>query len=275
MKNIQKKAFTLIELLVVIAIIAILAAILFPVFGRARENARRTSCLSNMKQLGLGLMQYTQDYDESFPLSSVTNSAGVVSNFGLRGYAGRIYPYVKSTQIFLCPSQDYVRSDGVKSTISYGASSNPSTNDRFLASFVAPAKTIVLMEIHGNAATNVTNPAELESPRFGGNGTIVDPSSSSQLATGVLNASWPDVTPFATVPNGRHLNGANWVFFDGHAKWLKGSMVSRGRNATDAGCNQGGAAPNPAGVTCDTNQTAAGTSGLANGQPIQATFSVR
>ena len=66
----KKRAFTLIELLVVIAIIAILAAILFPVFGRARENARRTSCMSNLKQIGLGTMQYTQDFDERFALIS-------------------------------------------------------------------------------------------------------------------------------------------------------------------------------------------------------------
>src|SRR5215216_4432933 len=64
---VKRRGFTLIELLVVIAIIAILAAILFPVFARARENARRTSCLSNLKQLSLGIMQYTQDYDERLP----------------------------------------------------------------------------------------------------------------------------------------------------------------------------------------------------------------
>ncbi|RYG66851.1 DUF1559 domain-containing protein, partial [bacterium] len=65
--SITRQAFTLIELLVVIAIIAILAAILFPVFGRARENARRSSCQSNLKQIGLGIIQYVQDYDEKFP----------------------------------------------------------------------------------------------------------------------------------------------------------------------------------------------------------------
>src|SRR5690606_6779733 len=69
-----KRGFTLIELLVVIAIIAILAAILFPVFARARENARRASCQSNLKQIGLGLMQYTQDYDERLPAGFLTNT---------------------------------------------------------------------------------------------------------------------------------------------------------------------------------------------------------
>ena len=64
------RGFTLIELLVVIAIISVLAAILFPVFARARENARRTSCLSNLKQIGLAFLQYTQDYDEAYPLTS-------------------------------------------------------------------------------------------------------------------------------------------------------------------------------------------------------------
>ncbi len=69
MKNSKRFAFTLIELLVVIAIIAILAAILFPVFARARENARRSSCQSNLKQIGLGVMQYIQDYDEKYPFT--------------------------------------------------------------------------------------------------------------------------------------------------------------------------------------------------------------
>jgi prepilin-type N-terminal cleavage/methylation domain-containing protein/prepilin-type processing-associated H-X9-DG protein len=99
----RKSGFTLIELLVVIAIIAILAAILFPVFGRARENARRASCQSNMKQIGLGILQYTQDYDEKYPQAYwyKNDSNG---NDGYVQWSGMIQPYVKSEQLFVCPS---------------------------------------------------------------------------------------------------------------------------------------------------------------------------
>src|SRR4028118_1248712 len=95
-----RKGFTLIELLVVIAIIAILAAILFPVFARARENARRASCQSNLKQIGLGVMQYTQDYDELMPRPWYGTSATDTDP----KWVDVIQPYVKSTQLFTCPS---------------------------------------------------------------------------------------------------------------------------------------------------------------------------
>jgi prepilin-type N-terminal cleavage/methylation domain-containing protein len=101
----DRKGFTLIELLVVIAIIAILASILFPVFGRARENARRASCASNLKQIGLGLLQYTQDYDESYPAAGLHYDSQLGRDQALGyGWAGDIYPYVKSAQVFACPS---------------------------------------------------------------------------------------------------------------------------------------------------------------------------
>jgi prepilin-type N-terminal cleavage/methylation domain-containing protein/prepilin-type processing-associated H-X9-DG protein len=105
----RKKGFTLIELLVVIAIIAILAAILFPVFARARENARRSSCASNLKQIGLGMIQYTQDYDEKLPPGDA--SAAGYSGYGFSDatnvlkWMDAVYPYVKSEQIYNCPSQ--------------------------------------------------------------------------------------------------------------------------------------------------------------------------
>ena len=98
-----KSAFTLIELLVVIAIIAILAAILFPVFARARENARRSSCQSNLKQIGLGIEQYKQDYDGTYPMAYFYVN-GSSSAAGYIQWTGSVQPYVKSNQLFVCPS---------------------------------------------------------------------------------------------------------------------------------------------------------------------------
>lgn len=98
-----RQGFTLIELLVVIAIVAILASILFPVFARARENARRSSCMSNMKQMGLGLIQYSQDYDETYPPSYYYGTFDAGDSSGILHWSGYMQPYLKSTQIFVCP----------------------------------------------------------------------------------------------------------------------------------------------------------------------------
>ena len=107
--QIRRKGFTLIELLVVIAIIAILAAILFPVFARAREKARQTSCLSNMKQIGLGMMMYAQDYDERFPPYWVVNfpgGSGEPRGFAFAHY-DLVHPYIMNEQVHICPSGDF------------------------------------------------------------------------------------------------------------------------------------------------------------------------
>lgn len=121
-KRYTQKAFTLIELLVVIAIIAILAAILFPVFAQARESARMTSCLNNMRQLGLGLQMYAQDSDETFP----SIYAGYDQNYKYIGHEGwmwknAIAPYLKNKGIFRCPSNPVSDPDGP---------SNDPNNDR-------------------------------------------------------------------------------------------------------------------------------------------------
>ena len=108
----KRRGFTLIELLVVIAIIAVLAAILFPVFARARENARRSSCQSNLKQIGLGLLQYSQDYDEVMiadwygPTGNSSSDPTTAANAGYK-WMDASQPYIKSTQVFNCPSDTW------------------------------------------------------------------------------------------------------------------------------------------------------------------------
>ncbi len=112
------RGFTLIELLVVIAIIAILAAILFPVFAKAREKARQASCTSNLKQAGLAVMQYIQDYDERFPMVRSYNS----SNGHYYDWRMEIQPYMKNTKVLACPSNNnsdtYYQGDCVDASVS-------------------------------------------------------------------------------------------------------------------------------------------------------------
>jgi prepilin-type N-terminal cleavage/methylation domain-containing protein len=108
----RQRGFTLIELLVVIAIIAILAAILFPVFAKAREAARKTSCINNLKQVGIAVMAYVQDYDEMYPYDSLAFSAGI----GTPGntfadtnrWVTRAQPYIKNQNVFQCPSSQQI-----------------------------------------------------------------------------------------------------------------------------------------------------------------------
>lgn len=167
MNNSKKSAFTLIELLVVIAIIAILAAILFPVFAQARDKARQTSCLSNTKQMGLGITMYAQDYDETYPqaywYANDLNGAN-----GYNQWSGLIQPYVKNTALFVCPSDP---NKGVPPTnpgldnqaprISYVANaavlprkrrSIDPANVTTLAALDAPADTIVIAEMTNTLA---------------------------------------------------------------------------------------------------------------------------
>jgi len=115
----MRRGFTLIELLVVIAIIAILAAILFPVFARAREKARQTSCLSNLKQIGLGILMYAQDYDDMLPRSAMyTVPSAVLPEGGPDYWFTAIYPYINNGQIFGCPSfgSNLIYSGGASTT---------------------------------------------------------------------------------------------------------------------------------------------------------------
>ncbi|HEY3331879.1 MAG TPA: DUF1559 domain-containing protein [Capsulimonadaceae bacterium] len=162
----KKSGFTLIELLVVIAIIAILAAILFPVFAQAREKARQTACASNLKQLGLAVVQYLQDYDECLPNPSVATT--VAYNANLRwtcgmGWAGIVYPYVKAKGTYTCPSDPTPLPNNNYAEVSYAINLNCAANNAGglgvpsgagyqkpqpnVARMTAPAKTVLFCEV--------------------------------------------------------------------------------------------------------------------------------
>ncbi|RYX82083.1 DUF1559 domain-containing protein [bacterium] len=125
----SRSAFTLIELLVVIAIIAILAAILFPVFAAARQKARDTSCLSNMKQIGLSVQQYVQDYDSIYPIYYAYNSNPSAGTVGHKGVEVLLQPYAKSTQLFKCPND--LGGPTPETSATYGCPSEPTKRNSY------------------------------------------------------------------------------------------------------------------------------------------------
>ncbi len=205
----KRTGFTLIELLVVIAIIAILAAILFPVFARARENARRASCQSNLKQLALGFTMYAQDYDERFPsLNSGTQAdppipGNTTFNYYTPGvywksWASDIYPYVKNTQVYLCPSNEY-SAYGTNYGLPYYASNTSGVLVEYfvnknpaLASFQQPSQSLMISE-KGSG---------------GGHQYILGGAYYAMKAA--------------------HFDGGNIAYVDGHVKWLKFSQDDLG-----------------------------------------------
>jgi len=181
----KQKGFTLIELLVVIAIIAILAAILFPVFARARENARKSTCQSNLKQIGLAAMQYTQDYDETLVHYNLAN---------VGGWDKMLEPYLKNTGVLRCPS-------GPQGVLAYGYNyfylgDGTANGTRSMASIQSPSETVAFADGAWNDTGGNYNPAHINPPHM-------------------------TTYQYIARPAWRHGDGANVTFVDGHVKWYK------------------------------------------------------
>jgi len=261
-----KSAFTLIELLVVIAIIAILAAILFPVFAQAREKARHASCISNLKQLTLGFVMYAQDYDETFPFwdwaqnYNGASGANASPNNGTTLWCNAIFPYVKNTQVYNCPS------DALASTAAdaFGGWFTFST----VIGFPTPMKTAVISygmsePMHANLGrcklARMEKPADtfiigdMATPLSGwggydawvaadnANAPATDPGRTNFIQRmafpkrdGCLGISgdlyWNQTMSQAQAPANsdncaRHMNGNNVGFADGHVKFLQAKRI--------------------------------------------------
>lgn len=196
----RRTGFTLIELLVVIAIIAILAAILFPVFARAREKARQSSCQSNEKQIGLAVHMYAQDYDERMPLAA--NLTGGVAP-PVYVFSDLLNPYIKNDQIWQCPSRPGSVNLAAlgKANVSYMVDVGTQMPSGSFRLFGAP-------------------PAGTFSCTLG---QIDRPAETALMAdgTGAVDATF-NIT---TVVDPRHNDGANYLFADGHVKWDRPERV--------------------------------------------------
>ncbi|HJN16348.1 MAG TPA: DUF1559 domain-containing protein [Armatimonadota bacterium] len=192
----RSKGFTLIELLVVIAIIAILAAILFPVFARAREKARQTTCTSNLKQLSLGVLMYIQDYDECYPMSAYPTPAGVAT------MNTQLIPYVKNAQLGQCPSEKQAMDLAIMFSPFGGLAPGTPQYTSYVTNAAVFANGYVI------AAMGGTTLSEGEIPR---------PSETILIYDG--NVTLAQAQPVQARHNGTFVSG----FADGHAKAIQAS----------------------------------------------------
>ncbi len=220
----RSRGFTLIELLVVIAIIALLAAILFPVFAKAREKARQITCASNEKQLGLAILQYVQDYDETLPERQVGN--------GGQGEDGdwevTVYPYVKSLQVFSCPSNPSNQRDSLANNAN-DTPLNPADPFPFPSSYAVNRGPD--QPFHDwNETPSTTTLAQLTAP-----------ASTIGVVESVYHYTDFIVTNVGTFNGGLfagHTGFSNYLFMDGHVKAMKPlSTLDTGDGGSNAQLN--------------------------------------
>lgn len=213
--TLPRRGFTLIELLIVIAMIAILAAVLFPVFQKVRENARRTTCASNQRQIGLAITQYTQDSDEALPPGAYALGGATVT------WRQEIFPYVKSVSVFTCPSNSYngvtTDVDGGEFFVSYGANDSVlrSGGQTTLLNALQNPSTLFLVGETDGSGYKLNNPPNppLLSPDCGG--CDLHPAGShTDLFAG-------------------HLTRSNWLFADGHVRSLRPTQTCAGVDIWD------------------------------------------
>jgi prepilin-type N-terminal cleavage/methylation domain-containing protein/prepilin-type processing-associated H-X9-DG protein len=258
-----EKAFTLIELLVVIAIIAILAAILFPVFAQAREKARQTSCLSNIKQLGTAAMMYAQDYDEILP---ETGWQGPCSNpgeapqtpgdawfSGVFSFPVAVQPYTKNLQILTCPSDPDKGGFGKLNSVCFeqqliqggipgayaGMRSVPNAMTKALP--LSYAGNYFLSLAYSTPTTTGTSGGKMRPmASYAAPANLIYLADvGSSVSNGNAFAGWYIAPGYGVVGTGlgrwekgqRHAGGRNWLFCDGHAKWFKDPSWHTGTGA--------------------------------------------
>lgn len=225
----SRRGFTLIELLVVIAIIALLAAILFPVFARARENARKSSCLNNTKQIGIALMQYVQDYDETYPFVPWKGGTefglpnGASGNASSYAVGAVLVPYTKSSQIWRCPS-DSVQTGPVWTVQNGGQYPYQNQSYCYNVAFFAPA-----WNQPAKNQAEIAKAAELGIVFGGwrGNAFMFDhPCGPVGGPDPVTRIEGSPYSPTPSIQQG-HLGGGNFTYADGHSKFVTSSKIGQ------------------------------------------------